>query len=122
MNTSHCLGEGSERTAGGTIDRPRPHPAPGRSVRGALWRAVLGAAAALGALVLAAAPARAGIAAKPAATWQTNGRVIAILDLSGITYVGGKFSRVFGPLRAHGGRREPRRVRHGGEPRRRLNL
>jgi outer membrane protein assembly factor BamB len=94
MDAGHRLGEGSDRTAGGTIDRRRPHPAPRRSVRGALWRAVLGAAAALGALVLAAAPARAGIAAKPAATWQTNGRVIAILDLGGITYVGGKFSRV----------------------------
>jgi hypothetical protein len=44
--------------------------------------------------VVSAAPAWAAIAARPTATWQTNGRVIAILDLRGITYVGGAFTRV----------------------------
>jgi hypothetical protein len=73
------------------MDRRRPQPAPSRSIRGALLR---GAALAVSALALAATPASAGIAANPISTWQTNGRVIAIVDLHGVTYLAGKFTRV----------------------------
>ncbi|HEX5557509.1 MAG TPA: PQQ-binding-like beta-propeller repeat protein [Gaiellales bacterium] len=53
--------------------------------------------AALGALagLLVMAPAAgATIASKPFATWQTNGRVLAIMQIGSITYVGGKFTQV----------------------------
>jgi hypothetical protein len=45
--------------------------------------------------LLALVPAaQATIATKPLATWQTNGRVNAIVQIGGITYVGGKFTQV----------------------------
>ncbi len=58
-------------------------------------RAGMATAAAL-ALVLAAgtATALAAIAQRPVRTWQTNGRVDAIVDVGGITYLGGSFTRV----------------------------
>jgi hypothetical protein len=53
--------------------------------------------AALGALValLVVVPsAAANIATKPLVTWQTNGRVLAILQVGTTTYVGGKFTQI----------------------------
>jgi hypothetical protein len=45
--------------------------------------------------VLAAVPsASATIGTKPLVTWQTNGRVLAIMQVGGITYVGGKFTQI----------------------------
>ena len=45
--------------------------------------------------VLAVVPAaQATIATTPQVTWQTNGRVNTILQIGGITYVGGKFTQV----------------------------
>lgn len=38
--------------------------------------------------------ASAAIAPAPKATWQTNGRVLAILNVGGVTYVGGTFTQV----------------------------
>ncbi len=46
------------------------------------------------ALLLVPAPAGATIATRPLDTWQTNGRVNAILQIGGITYVGGKFTQI----------------------------
>jgi Domain of unknown function (DUF5122) beta-propeller len=40
------------------------------------------------------ATASAAIAATPKVTWQTNGRVLAILNVGGVTYVGGTFTQV----------------------------
>ncbi len=51
-------------------------------------------AAAAAALLLLPAPAGATIASSPLDTWQTNGRVNAILQIGGITYVGGKFTQI----------------------------
>jgi hypothetical protein len=46
-------------------------------------------------LVLALVPAaQATIATRPLTTWQTNGRVNTIMQIGGITYVGGKFTQV----------------------------
>jgi hypothetical protein len=45
--------------------------------------------------LLALVPAaQATIATRPVATWQTNGRVNAIMQIAGVTYVGGKFTQV----------------------------
>jgi hypothetical protein len=49
--------------------------------------------AVVGLLVLIPA-AQAAIATRPLATWQTNGRVNAIMQIGGVTYVGGKFTQV----------------------------
>jgi hypothetical protein len=51
---------------------------------------------AVAAAILLAVPATAGatIASRPLDTWQTNGRVNAILQVGGITYVGGKFTQI----------------------------
>jgi Domain of unknown function (DUF5122) beta-propeller len=46
------------------------------------------------AVTLGATPAWASMSTKPASTWQTNGRVNAILNLGGITYLGGRFTEV----------------------------
>jgi hypothetical protein len=65
--------------------------------RGAGWVRRAGAATAVAValtLVAAAAPAWASIANRPEATWQTNGRVDAIVDVGGITYLGGSFTRI----------------------------
>lgn len=51
-------------------------------------------AALFGSAALVATPAQASTHAGPASTWQTNGRVNAILDLGGVTYLGGSFTRV----------------------------
>jgi hypothetical protein len=40
------------------------------------------------------ATASAAIATTPKSTWQTNGRVLAILNLNGVTYIGGTFTQV----------------------------
>jgi hypothetical protein len=53
--------------------------------------AALGAVVAVLALVPAA---QATIATTPQPTWQTNGRVNAIMQIGGVTYVGGKFTQV----------------------------
>jgi beta-propeller uncharacterized protein DUF5122 len=46
-------------------------------------------------LVLVVVPAaQATIATRPLTTWQTNGRVNTIMQIGGITYVGGKFTQV----------------------------
>jgi hypothetical protein len=46
--------------------------------------------------LLALVPAaQATIATRPLTTWQTDGRVNAIMQIGGITYVGGKFTQVF---------------------------
>ena len=77
--------------------------------------------AALGALValLAVVPsAGANIATKPLLTWQTNGRVLAILQVGSTTYVGGKFSQISnhdGTMTQDG--LEPGRVQQPREPR-----
>ncbi len=54
---------------------------------------MLSVAAAVAVLVV---PATAGatIASKPLDTWQTNGRVLAVLQIGSITYVGGKFTQI----------------------------
>jgi hypothetical protein len=45
--------------------------------------------------LLAIVPAaQATIATQPELTWQTNGRVNAIMQIGGVTYVGGKFTQV----------------------------
>lgn len=38
--------------------------------------------------------ASAAIASTPTSTWQTNGRVLAIVNLNGVTYIGGTFTQV----------------------------
>jgi hypothetical protein len=46
-------------------------------------------------VLLALVPAaQATIATRPLATWQTNGRVNAIMQIGNVTYVGGKFTEV----------------------------
>lgn len=40
------------------------------------------------------ATASAAIATTPKVTWQTNGRVLAILNVGGVTYIGGTFTQV----------------------------
>ncbi len=52
------------------------------------------ALAALAVTLVAAPSAGASIASKPFATWQTNGRVLAIMQVGSTTYVGGKFTQV----------------------------
>ena len=47
------------------------------------------------ALLVLVPAAQATIATTPQVTWQTNGRVNTILQIGGITYVGGKFTEVF---------------------------
>jgi hypothetical protein len=69
-------------------DRPR------RNLPVACRLASLIGSALVCAAVLGMTPAWASIAAKPAITWQTNGRVDAILDLGGTTYLGGSFTQV----------------------------
>jgi hypothetical protein len=61
------------------------------SITGARFRrAALGA----GVVLLTLVPsAMATIATRPEATWQVNGRVNAIMQIGGITYVGGKFTQ-----------------------------
>ena len=49
---------------------------------------------ALVALLLVVPSAGANIATKPLLTWQTNGRVLAILQVGSTTYVGGKFTQI----------------------------
>ena len=56
-------------------------------------RRVAALCALLGLLAIVPA-AQATIATQPQATWQTNGRVNAILQIGGITYVGGKFTEI----------------------------
>jgi Domain of unknown function (DUF5122) beta-propeller len=53
-------------------------------------------ALAVAAVVLLLVPATAGatIASRPLDTWQTNGRVLAIVQIGGVTYVGGKFTQI----------------------------
>jgi beta-propeller uncharacterized protein DUF5122 len=53
-------------------------------------------ALAVAAAVMLLVPATAGatIATHPLSTWQTNGRVNAILQIGGVTYVGGKFTQI----------------------------
>jgi Domain of unknown function (DUF5122) beta-propeller len=53
----------------------------------------LGVAAAA-TLLLVPATAGATIAPKPLDTWQTNGRVLSILQIGSVTYVGGKFTQI----------------------------
>src|SRR5690349_22970629 len=46
-------------------------------------------------MLLALVPAaQATIATRPLTTWQTNGRVNAIMQIGNVTYVGGKFTQV----------------------------
>lgn len=66
----------------------------GRPAGGAGRRAVLVGAALIGTASLAATPAQASPRTRPVSTWQTNGRVNAILDLGGVTYLGGSFTTV----------------------------
>jgi hypothetical protein len=54
----------------------------------------LAALCALVALLAIVPAAQATIATKPLSTWQTNGRVNAIMEINGVTYVGGKFTQV----------------------------
>lgn len=49
---------------------------------------------ALLALLVLVPAAQATIATRPLATWQTNGRVNAIMQIGAVTYVGGKFTQV----------------------------
>jgi hypothetical protein len=49
---------------------------------------------ALAALLLVVPSAGANIATAPLLTWQTNGRVLAILQVGSTTYVGGKFTQI----------------------------
>ncbi len=56
-------------------------------------RRVAALCALLGLLAIVPA-AQATIATQPQTTWQTNGRVNAILQIGGITYVGGKFTEI----------------------------
>jgi outer membrane protein assembly factor BamB len=67
---------------------------PARPPAGAGRLAAVVAAAVVGTVALAATPAQASPRTRPASTWQTNGRVSAILDLGGVTYIGGSFTRV----------------------------
>jgi Domain of unknown function (DUF5122) beta-propeller len=55
----------------------------------------IAALCALMALLAIVPAAQATIATQPQTTWQTNGRVNAILQIGGITYVGGKFTQIF---------------------------
>jgi hypothetical protein len=54
----------------------------------------LAALCALVALLAVVPSAAANIATRPLLTWQTNGRVNAIMQVGGVTYVGGKFTQV----------------------------
>jgi len=45
-------------------------------------------------LLVVVPSAAANIATKPLVTWQTNGRVLAILQVGTTTYVGGKFTQI----------------------------
>ncbi len=54
----------------------------------------LAALGAVVALLVVVPPAAATIATKPLVTWQTNGRVLAILQVGTTTYVGGKFTQI----------------------------
>lgn len=58
------------------------------------WRVFVVCAGVTVGIGAGAVPAWASIAAKPTSTWQTNGRVNAILDVGGITYLGGSFTQV----------------------------
>jgi hypothetical protein len=49
---------------------------------------------ALFAVLVLVPAAQATIATAPSTTWQTNGRVNTILQIGGITYVGGKFTQI----------------------------
>ena len=67
---------------------------PGRPSVGAGRLAALIGAVLIGTGSLAATPAQASPRTRPVSTWQTNGRVNAILELGGITYLGGSFTMV----------------------------
>ena len=54
----------------------------------------LAALGAVVALLVVVPSAAANIATKPLVTWQTNGRVLAILQVGTTTYVGGKFTQI----------------------------
>jgi len=61
---------------------------------GGRTRRRVAALCALFALLVLVPAAQATIATTPQVTWQTNGRVNTILQIGGITYVGGKFTEV----------------------------
>src|SRR5690242_21753914 len=62
---------------------------------GGRTRRRVAALCALFALLVLAPAAQATIATTPQVTWQTNGRVNTILQIGGITYVGGKVRQIF---------------------------
>jgi len=62
----------------------------GKGIGAGIRLAALGAIVALVALVPSA---MATIATRPLPTWQVNGRVNAIMQINGVTYVGGKFTQ-----------------------------
>src|SRR2546423_11738333 len=61
---------------------------------GGRTRRRVAALCALLALLALVPAAQATIATAPQTTWQTNGRVNTILQIGGITYVGGKFTEI----------------------------